>query len=61
MIPWSDRTNWQREEIVSETLVTVYIEETPEENRARTKEGKPAPFFQFMSVKTRPLRKIEND
>jgi hypothetical protein len=45
--------NWRGEIIVSERVVTVYVRETEEQERARTKAGLPVPTFEYISVLTK--------
>ena len=45
--------NWRGEIIVSERVVTVYVRETEEQEKARIKAGLPIPFFQDISVLTK--------
>lgn len=41
--------------VVREEMVTVCRYETPEQEKARKKAGKPQPEIRYMAVKTRPI------
>lgn len=44
---------WRR--VVSETPITVSVQETEQEAQARERSGQPAQTFQYMAVKTEPV------
>lgn len=44
-------------EVISETPITGYCQETEEDERARWKAGKPAPTYHYIAVSTRPIKK----
>lgn len=47
--------SWRGERIVSETIITVYPDETPDQRKAREKLHKPYPSFQFIAVKVETI------